>query len=34
MHYEYTPSIDDFDELFMHADTTHTGKSTSDYFAL
>ena len=34
MHYEHTPSIDDFDELFMHADTTHTGKSTSDYFAL
>ena len=34
MHFEYTPSIEDFDELFMHADTTHTGKSTSDYFAL
>lgn len=27
-------SLDDFDELFMHADTTHTWKQTSDYFCL
>ena len=26
-------NLDDFDEVFIHADTTHTGKSTSDYFA-
>lgn len=26
--------LDDFDKLYMHADTTHTGKTTSDYFAL
>lgn len=25
-------NIDDFDELYMHADTTHTNKETSDYF--
>jgi len=23
-----------FDKIFMHADTTHTGKTTSDYFSL
>jgi predicted phage terminase large subunit-like protein len=27
-------SLDDFDALYMHADTTHTGKTTSDYFSL
>lgn len=32
-YYEYV-SLDDFDVLYMHADTTHTGKSTSDYFSL
>ena len=25
-------NIDDFDNLYMHADTTHTWKATSDYF--
>jgi predicted phage terminase large subunit-like protein len=25
-------NIDDFDELYLHADTTHTGNLTSDYF--
>lgn len=30
-YYDYL-NIDDFDNLYMHADTTHTGKSTSDYF--
>jgi predicted phage terminase large subunit-like protein len=25
-------NIDDFDNVFMHADTTHTAKATSDYF--
>jgi len=24
-------SLDDFDTVYMHSDTTHTGKSTSDY---
>ena len=32
-YYDYL-NIDDFDEIYMHADTTHTGKSTSDYFCL
>jgi len=32
-YYDYL-NIDDFDDLYMHADTTHTGKSTSDYFCL
>lgn len=27
-------NLDDFDELFIHADTTHTWKNTSDYFAI
>jgi hypothetical protein len=27
-------NLEDFDKLYMHCDTTHTGKSTSDYFAL
>ena len=27
-------SLDDFESLYMHADTTHTGKTTSDYFSL
>lgn len=30
-YYDYL-NIDDFDTLYMHADTTHTGKSTSDFF--
>ena len=30
-YYDYL-NIDDFWDLFMHVDTTHTGKSTSDYF--
>lgn len=25
--------LDDFDSVYIHADTTHTGKTTSDYFA-
>lgn len=25
--------LDDFDKVYIHADTTHTGKTTSDYFA-
>ena len=32
LRYWHNYNIDDFDELYMHADTTHTGKSTSDYF--
>jgi len=27
-------SLENFDELFLHADTTHTAKTTSDYFCL
>jgi len=27
-------SLDNFDKLFLHADTTHTAKTTSDYFCL
>lgn len=27
-------NLDDFDELYAHADTTHTWKKTSDYFCL
>jgi hypothetical protein len=27
-------NLEDFDALYMHADTTHTGKTTSDYFSL
>lgn len=30
-YYDYL-NIDDFDDLYMHVDTTHTAKSTSDYF--
>lgn len=30
-YYDYI-NDEDFDALYMHADTTHTGKSTSDYF--
>jgi predicted phage terminase large subunit-like protein len=26
--------INSFDKVYMHADTTHTGKTTSDYFSL
>ena len=29
-YYDYL-SLDDFDSLYMHSDTTHTGKTTSDY---
>ena len=25
-------SLDDFDAVYMHSDTTHTGKATSDFF--
>lgn len=32
-YYEYL-DINDFDKLYIHADTTHTGKTTSDYFCL
>lgn len=31
--YEYL-NIDDFKNVFIHCDTTHTGKTTSDYFCL
>jgi len=27
-------SLDNFDKLYLHADTTHTAKTTSDYFCL
>lgn len=30
-YYDYL-NIDDFGDLYMHVDTTHTAKSTSDYF--
>ena len=30
-YYEYL-NIDDFDNLYMHADTTHTANTTSDFF--
>ena len=30
-YYDYL-NIDDFDNLYMHADTTHTANKTSDYF--
>ena len=30
-YYEYI-NLEDFDTLYMHCDTTHTGKTTSDYF--
>jgi len=30
--YYESVSLDQFDTLYMHADTTHTGKTTSDYF--
>jgi hypothetical protein len=33
LRYYESVSLDDFDTLYMHADTTHTGKDTSDYFA-
>jgi phage terminase large subunit-like protein len=33
LRYYDTINLDDFDMLYLHADTTHTGKSTSDYFA-
>lgn len=29
--YDYV-SLDDFDQIFIHCDTTHTGKQTSDFF--
>jgi len=32
-YYDYL-DINDFDNLYMHADTTHTWKTTSDYFCL
>lgn len=32
LRYYETVDIKDFEELFMHCDTTHTWKSTSDYF--
>ena len=32
LRYWHNYNIDDFDNLYMHADTTHTGKATSDYF--
>jgi len=32
-YYDYI-DLKDFDEVFMHADTTHTDKTTSDYFCL
>jgi predicted phage terminase large subunit-like protein len=32
-YYEFV-NINNFKEVFMHADTTHTAKTTSDYFAL
>jgi len=31
--YEYL-NMDDFKDVYIHCDTTHTGKTTSDYFAL
>ena len=31
--YEYL-NMDDFNDVYIHCDTTHTGKTTSDYFAL
>jgi predicted phage terminase large subunit-like protein len=34
LRYYQTVNLDDFDNLYMHADTTHTGKTTSDYFSL
>lgn len=33
LRYYHTINIEDFDTLYMHCDTTHTGKQTSDYFA-
>lgn len=33
LRYYDTLNLDDFDSVYMHADTTHTGKTTSDYFA-
>ena len=30
--YYDTISLDDFDAVYMHSDTTHTGKATSDFF--
>lgn len=32
-YYEHV-SIENFDQLYLYADTTHTAKTTSDYFAL
>lgn len=31
--YDYL-NLDDFDNIYMHADTTHTGKETSDFFSI
>jgi phage terminase large subunit-like protein len=33
LRYYDTINLDDFDMLYLHADTTHTSKSTSDDFA-
>jgi hypothetical protein len=33
MYYDVV-NLDDFSELYMHADITHTGKQTSDFFCL
>lgn len=32
LRYWHSYNIDDFDDLYIHADTTHTWKATSDYF--
>lgn len=32
LRYYDTVNLDDFSEVYMHCDTTHTGKTTSDYF--
>lgn len=32
VHYD-TVDLDKFQKVYMHADITHTGKSTSDYFS-
>ncbi len=33
LRYYHHLNLEDFDSLYMHADTTHTWKETSDYFA-
>ena len=32
LRYYDTINLEDFTEVYIHADTTHTGKTTSDYF--